>query len=369
MDTDARTLDVPFMDLARHHAPLTAQLRRAFDRVLDASAFILGEEVERFEEEFAAYCGVRQCVGVASGTAALTIMLQAAGVGRGDEVIVPAHTFIATALAVRHVGATPVCVDVLAGTGLIDPGAARAAVGPSTAAILAVHLYGQPCEMEPLRQLADRHGLALFEDAAQAHGATYLGTRAGALGRAGAFSFYPSKNLGALGDGGAICTDDAQLAVAARRLRDLGRGDRSTHQLPGYNERLDGLQAALLRVKLPHLDRWNEARRARAADYCRRLQGAVGLLEEAPGAECVYHLFPIRVAGRSELAVALAQRGVASGIHYPLALLDQPALAGLAGPQTPVARDWAAHELSLPMFPELSESELEQVVGAVIEAA
>ena len=219
--------------------------------------------------------------------------------------------------------------------------------------------------MDALRELAGRHGLALFEDAAQAHGAVYRVTKAGALGRAAAFSFYPSKNLGALGDAGAICTDDAELALAARRLRDLGRGDSSLHRVAGYNERLDGLQAALLLVKLSRLDEWNDARRARAAEYGRDLRGALQLLEVAPGADCVYHLFPIRTSDRDELGKLLADHGVATGIHYPVAVPDQPALPELAGTDTPVARDWAARELSLPIFPELTAQQLEWVVEVI----
>ena len=239
---------------------------------------MLGEELEQFEAEFASYCGVAHCVGVASGTAALTIMLQAAGVGAHDEVIVPAHTFIASALAVRHAGAVPVCVDVDHRTGLIDHEAVADAIGPATAAVLAVHLYGQACAIDPLRALTERHGLLLLEDAAQAHGATYRGARTGSLGHAAAFSFYPSKNLGALGDGGAICTDDEALAARARSLRDLGRGRGRRPPVPGYNERLDGLQAAFLRTKLAHLDEWTRARRAIAAEYAEQLGSGVELL-------------------------------------------------------------------------------------------
>jgi dTDP-3-amino-3,4,6-trideoxy-alpha-D-glucose transaminase len=361
-------INVPFMDLARHHAPVADELRAAFDRVLGSSAFILGAEVERFEQAFADYCGTAHCVGVNSGTAALSIMLEAAGIGPGDEVIVPAHTFAASALAVVHAGATAVPADVDAETGLLDVEAARAAIGPRTAALLPVHLYGQLCPMDELRELAQRHGLAVFEDAAQAHGAGEPGRRAGALGTAGAFSFYPSKNLGALGDGGAICTDDGALADKARALRDLGRRG-AVHEYRGYNERLDGVQAALLAVKLPHLDGYNARRRAHASAYAERLNGVVELLGERSDGSCVYHLMPVRVADRDGLGAALAARGIASGVHYPVAIPDHPALSELSGHDTPVARAWAATELSLPIFPELAADELDAVCHAVLATA
>ena len=263
---------VRFVALEQQHAPIEHELKDAFARLLKSSAYTLGVEVERFEADFAEYSEARHCVGVASGTAALSLMLEAYGIGAGDEVIVPAHTFIASALAVAHVGATPVLCDVVEGTGLIDPDAARAAVGPRTAAILAVHLYGQSCDIGALDAFAKPAGLLVLEDAAQAHGARYRGRRVGSLGAAAAFSFYPSKNLGALGDGGAICTDDDVLAARLRRLRNLGQRTKGEHVELGYNERLDGLQAALLRVKLAHLDEWNEARRAHAAHYRRLLE-------------------------------------------------------------------------------------------------
>lgn len=360
--------DVPITDLARLHAPLEEELRAAFDRVLGASSFILGTEVDQFESGFASLCGVRHCVGLASGTAALTIMMQAAGIGHGDEVIVPAHTFVASALAVIHAGATPVCVDVERGTGLIDPAAAEAAIGPRTAAILAVHLYGQACAMGVLREIAQAKGLVLLEDAAQAHGAMYGDERVGGLGTAAAFSFYPSKNLGALGDAGAICTDDEQLAQRARRWRDLGRNHDSVHALAGYNERLDGMQAALLSVKLPYVEAWSEQRRAIAGRYAELLGDGVEveLLEEMPETPCTYHLFPIRVSDRDQLAQHLADEGIASGVHYPVAVPDQPALADYAQPaQTPIARDWAARELSIPIFPGMTDAEVERVASAV----
>ncbi len=360
-------MTVPFVDLSRQHAPLREELGAAFDRVLGASSFVLGTEVEAFEARFAEYCGVSHCVGVGSGTAALTIMLRAAGIGAGDEVIVPAHTFIATALAVMHAGARPICVDVERGTGLIDPAAVRAAVGPRTAAVIAVHLYGQACAIDELHAIAEPNGIQLFEDAAQSQGAEYRGRRAGALGRAAAFSFYVSKNLGALGDAGAICTDDDDVAAAARALRDLGRRD-GRHVSAGYNERLDGLQAACLSVKLPHLDDWNTSRRRLAAAYRERLAGGVELVEEKPESPSIHHLFPIRTADRDLLAARVAERGVSTGVHYDTALPDQPALAELRDTDTPVAREWAATELSLPIFAELSTDELETVCTAVTES-
>jgi dTDP-3-amino-3,4,6-trideoxy-alpha-D-glucose transaminase len=362
-DTSER---VPFVALERQHAVLANDLREAFDRVVATSGFVLGEEVERFEAEFAEYCGVEHCIGVASGTSALTLLMLAAGIGRGDEVIVPAHTFIASALAVVHAGAEPVFADVDEATGLLDVDSAASVTGPRTAAILPVHLYGQLCDMDAIRGLAERHGLAIFEDAAQAHGARFHGQTAGGFGAGAAFSFYPSKNLGALGDAGAICTDDDEVAERARRLRNLGQRRKGEHLELGYNERLDGLQAALLRVKLRELDRGNAARRAHAARYQEELAGHVELLEERPEAECVYHLFPIRVADSDRVAERMRRAGVDVGIHYRPAVHEHPAWRrpprGAA--DLHVAEAWAAHELSLPMFPELTERERERTVAA-----
>lgn len=367
MSAAIATTSVPFMDLARLHQPLKEDLRSAFDRVLSTSAFVLGEEVERFERNFAEFCGSQHCIGVNSGTAALTIMLQAAGVRPGDEVIVPAHTFVATALAVRHASARPVCADVEKATGLLDPHAVEAAITPRTSAVIAVHLYGQTCDMDALSAVTQKHRLLLLEDAAQAQGARYRDRRAGALGAAAAFSFYPSKNLGALGDAGAITTRDLEVATAARKFRDLGRASTGSHDLPGYNERLDGLQAALLDVKLNHLDAWNEARRRIAAAYRERLDG-VELVEERPDSPSIHHLFPIRVHDRTAFANDLARRGIATRVHYPLALPDQPSLPELRKSDAPVARDWARREVSLPMFPGLTEMELETTIEAVNSA-
>jgi len=363
---------VSFVALDRQHEQIRDQLEGAFQRLLETSGFTLGEEVERFEAEFADYCGAAHCVGVSSGTAALSLALRAAGVGPGDEVIVPAHTFIASALGVVHAGATAVLCDVQDATGLIDPDAVRAAIGPRTAAIVGVHLYGQTCDMTALGELASARGLMLVEDAAQAHGARHRGRRAGSLGDAAAFSFYPSKNLGALGDAGAVCTDDEILAARLRRLRNLGQRRKGEHLELGFNERLDGLQAAMLRVKLPHLDAWNAARRACAERYRALLGDEITLLHERPENECVYHLMPVRVRDRDRVAAALAGAGVQTGVHYAPAMHEHPALIGgavLHGDPPAAAEAWAAEELSLPMHPDLRDAEIERVAQALNEVA
>ena len=359
------TDQIPFVDLARQHQPIAAELHAAFERVLGASSYILGEEVARFEGEFASYCGVSHCVGVASGTAALTIAALAAGIQPGDEVIVPAHTFVASALGLSHAGAVPVFCDVDPGTGLIDAAAAESAVTERTAAILAVHLYGQMCDMDALRQLAERHSLLLLEDAAQAHGARYRDGRAGSFGDAAAFSFYPSKNLGALGDGGAICTNDEHVAEQARRWRNLGQLAKGDHDVLGYNERLDGLQAAFLRAKLPHLDGWNEARRARAAEYREALGGSLRLVEEHDESPSVHHLFPIRIEDRDGFGERLRAAGVATGVHYAPAVPAQPPYGGNSD-AFPEATAWAREELSLPMFDALTAAEVARVCEACV---
>jgi dTDP-4-amino-4,6-dideoxygalactose transaminase len=293
--------------------------------------------------------------------------MRAYGIGPGDEVIVPAHTFIASALAVAAAGATPVLCDVDDGTGLIDPDAARAAAGPRTVAIMAVHLYGQTCDMAAIEAVAGPRSLLVLEDAAQAHGARYRGARAGSLGAAAGFSFYPTKNLGALGDGGAICTNDEVLAARARRLRNLGQRAKGEHVEFGYNERLDGIQAAFLRVKLPHLDRWNGDRRAHAARYRSSLPEAARLLEERPDSPCIYHLFPARFRDRDGVAAALRARAIDTGVHYFPAVHGHAAWGDrrLVYEDLPTAEAWAAEELSLPMHPSLREDEVERVVDAV----
>jgi dTDP-4-amino-4,6-dideoxygalactose transaminase len=346
-------------------------LRAALERVVGSSGFILGEEVERFEQEFATYTGTRHCVGVASGTAALTLMTIATGIGTGDEVIVPAHTYIASALGILHAGATPVLCDVDERTGLIDIDSAEACVGERTAAILAVHLYGQACDMSAIGKLAARHGLVVLEDAAQAHGAIDSGRRAGALGKAAAFSFYPGKNLGALGDGGAITTDDGDLAEQVRQLRDIGQRRKGEHVVAGFNERLDGLQAAFLNIKLKHLEAWNADRRRWAAAYRGALAGSVRLLGERSPDSCVYHLFPIRVPERDELQVRLESMGISTGLHYSPALHEQPALSGRLrrGTDLPVAETWASEELSLPIFPGLGPEPIDRVAAVCAMAS
>jgi dTDP-3-amino-3,4,6-trideoxy-alpha-D-glucose transaminase len=363
---------VPFIDLAREHEPFAEELRAAFDRVLGASAFILGDEVATFETEFAAYCGVEHCVGVGSGTAALSLALTAAGIGRGDEVIVPAHTFVASALGVIHAGATPVFCDVDEGTGLFDVESAAALITSRTVALLPVHLYGQVCEMDRINALAARHGLLVLEDAAQAHGATYGLARAGSLGNAAAFSFYPSKNLGALGDGGAICTNDGVIAERARRLRHLGQRRKGEHVDVGYNERLDGLQAALLRVKLRRLDDANAARRAHANAFAAGLLSPLRGLAERRHTPCIFHLFPIRTPYRDEAIGFFAGRGIDTGTHYTPAAHEHPFWRDVIEPpriELPAAEEWAREELSLPMFPTLEPEEVQRVVDTCREWA
>jgi dTDP-3-amino-3,4,6-trideoxy-alpha-D-glucose transaminase len=361
---------VPFISLERHHVPIARELRDAFDCVLGDGGFVLGSEVDAFEREFASFCGIGHCIGVGSGTAALTIALLACGIEPGDEVIVPAHTFIATALAVRNAGAEPVFCDVEEGSGLIDVASAAALVGDRTAAIVPVHLYGQACDMDAVGALAEGAGLAVIEDAAQAHGARWRGRRVGCFGHAAAFSFYPSKNLGALGDGGAICTDDPEAMARARRLRNLGQESKGVHLEAGVNERLDGIQAAMLRVKLRRLDRWNAARRTAAATYRQALEGTCRTLAEDRRGEPVYHLFPVRVEQRDAVRARLAERGIGSGVHYWPAVHRQPPFADGPAARQPLlnATRWSEEVLSLPMFPELTEAEIFSVAESLRSA-
>lgn len=360
---------VPFVDLDRIHAPLRTEFQRAFEETMSRADFTLGESVGRFELAFADYVGAEYAVGINSGTAAVTIAISAAGIGRGDEVIVPAHTYIASALGVMHAGAAPVLCDVDPRNGLIDLESAAATTGPRTAAILPVHLYGQACDMDALEGFAAARGLAVIEDAAQAHGARWGGRRTGSFGRAAAFSFYPSKNLGAFGDAGIVCTSDAALAERARRLGNIGQLSKGDHELAGWNERLHTLQAAVLEVKLPHLDEWNQSRAEAAAIYRELLPEAAASLPARAGSEDVHYLLPVRVDNRDAVAAALSERGIGTGIHFAPAVHRQPPLTSARRP-VPLGRadDWAVEELSLPMFAGIRKDEIEQVCDALEES-
>ncbi|HZK15030.1 MAG TPA: DegT/DnrJ/EryC1/StrS family aminotransferase [Solirubrobacterales bacterium] len=366
-------LTVPFVDLTAVHTEVGAELEAAVSRVVASGRYLLGPELERFEHEFAGYCGTAHCVGVGSGLSAIELSLRAAGVGPGDEVIVPAYTFIATWLAVSRVGARPVPADVRERTYNIDPDCLAAAVTPRTAAVVPVHLRGEPAEMEEVDAIARRSGLAVIEDAAQAHGARYDGRRAGSLGLAGAFSFYPSKNLGALGDGGAVTTDDDELAARVRLLRNYGMRVRYEVETAGANSRLGEIQAAALSAKLPHLDRWNAARRALAGRYLDTFAGAPELTtpEGQSRSEPVWHLFVINRDDRDVCATALRERGIETGIHYPVLPHLSRAYAGEGGPagSFPVAERLAATTLSLPIYPQLEPDRCDAVAAAVRNAA
>jgi dTDP-3-amino-3,4,6-trideoxy-alpha-D-glucose transaminase len=363
-------VSVPFLDLGAAHAELRAELDAAWQRVLDSGRYVLGGECTAFEREFAALCGVRECVGVSNGLDALRLVLQARGVGPGDEVIVPSHTFIATWLAVSQAGATPVPVEVLPDTFNLDPARVDAAAGSRTRAIVAVHLYGQIADMDALRAVADARGLALVEDAAQAHGARSRGRPAGGLGDAAAFSFYPGKNLGALGDGGAVVTDDPELAQRVRELRNYGSTEKYRHDARGGNARLDELQAALLRVKLAVLETWNERRRALARRYLDELDG-LALPAVPDWADPVWHLFAVRHPQRDRLQSRLADAGVETLIHYPVPphLCGAYADLGLGPGSLPIAERIADEQLSLPMGPHVTDEQAALVIAAVRAAA
>jgi dTDP-4-amino-4,6-dideoxygalactose transaminase len=364
----ATALQIPRVDFAAQREALGPDLDAAIERVLASGRFILGPEVEAFEAEFAAYCGAAHCVATASGTDALRLVLEASGIGAGAEVVTVAHTAVPTAFAVAGSGAAPVFVDVDPDTHTIDPERAAAAIGPATRALLPVHLYGRAADVDPLRALAGEHGLLLLEDACQAHGAQYGGRRAGALGHAAAFSFYPTKNLGAYGDGGAVTTGDGALADRLRRLRNHGLTAGYVHEGPAGNSRLDELQAAILRVKLAHLDAWNERRRALAAAYGERLRHLPVVLPSDPGdGRHVFHQYVIRTPRRDELLDHLRARGVDAAVHYPVPAHRQQPFAGAGAPDLPVTDALASEVLSLPIYPELDEDRLATVAAAVAE--
>jgi dTDP-3-amino-3,4,6-trideoxy-alpha-D-glucose transaminase len=356
---------IPFGDLAREGAEIGAEVRTAVGSVLARGRFILGDEVAAFEREFAAWIGTPHAIGCASGTEAIALALMALDVAAGDEVIVPANTCVPTATGIRMTGALPVPVDVRPDTLMIDVDAAARARTPRTKAIVPVHLYGAPADLDPLVAL----GLPIVEDCAQSHGARYRGRTTGTIGIASCFSFYPSKNLGAYGDAGAVCTSDPALAERLRRLRQYGQSGRYHHVEEGINSRMDELQGAILRVKLRHLDGWNARRGSIAATYARELVG-VTLVAVTPGGESVHHLFPVLVARRDDFQRALAARGVETIVHYPTPLHLVPSYRGWGFGEGafPVAEDAARRVLSLPIFPQLTDDEVRTVVAAVREA-
>ena len=348
---------IPQVDLKPQHALLADEILAAAREILQESSFIGGRHLEAFEREWAHYCGTREAVGVSSGTDALLLALLAAGVGPGDEVVTVPFTFAATVEAVIQTGARPVLVDVDPTTYTMDVSKLERSIGSRTKVILPVHLYGHPADMDAILAVAERRGLLVIEDAAQAHGALYKERPAGSLGHAAAFSFYPAKNLGACGDAGAVVTNDPALARKVRMLRDHGQGEKNRHEIQGYNGRLDSLQAAILSIKLHHLPEWNNRRRALAALYDQLLKDIPGLIlpSESAWAKSAYHLYVIRSSRREELRGKLLQRGVATGIHYPLPVHRQQAFGLLGYPPAsfPVSEQLAAEVLSLPFYPEL----------------
>lgn len=359
---------VHLVNLKEQYSSIKAEVQEVMTRVVESTQFILGHEVQALEAEFAGYCGVRHGVGVASGTDALYLALLAVGVGPGHEVITAPNTFIATAAAVSHTGARVRFVDIEPDTYNMDPDLLERAITPRTRAILPVHLYGHPADMDPILRLAEKHGLQVIEDAAQSHGARYCGRRAGSLGHAACFSFYPGKNLGAYGDGGMVVTNDDRIAGKLRLLRDHGREDKYHHIIEGYNSRLDALQAAVLRVKLRRLDQWNALRRERAACYSNLLcDMGLGLPAVVGDVEHVFHLYVLRTSLRQQLQAELSRAGIETGIHYPVPLHLQPAYAKLGYRQGdfPRAEAIAKEILSLPLYPELSDTDLERVVEEI----
>ena len=358
---------VPFLDLGRLHQSIREPLDAAYRRVVDSGWFIMGPELEAFEAEFAQYCKVKHCIGVGNGLEALHLLLRAYGIGPGDEVIVPSNTFIATWLAVTQCGATPVPVEPNTHTHNIDPLLISNAITSRTRAIIPVHLYGQPADMDPINEIASKHGLIVIEDAAQAQGARYKGRRAGSLGHAAATSFYPGKNLGALGDGGAVLTSDDVIAEKVKQLRNYGSTVKYQHDLAGYNSRLDEMQAAFLRAKLPVLDEWNARRREIANQYSNLLANADIILPHVPEyAEPVWHLYVIRSKQRNALKAQLEQQGISTVIHYPIPPHRQACYQGFHEHNLPIAEILAEEVLSLPMSPAMKADEVEHVAHTIV---
>jgi len=362
-------MHVPFLDLGAQYRSIHEELAPALQSVLESTAFAGGPFVAAFEKEYAAFCGCEQAIGVSSGTSALWLALVGLGVGPGDEVITTPNTFIATAEAISFCGATPVFVDVDPVTYTMDPDLLESAITSQTKAIIPVHLYGQPADMDPILAVAKQHGLLVIEDACQAHGSEYKGRKAGSLGDAGCFSFYPGKNLGAYGEAGAVITNNAELAQKIRMLRDHGQSEKYKHAYIGWNDRMDGLQGAVLSVKLRYLDQWNNARRERADFYDELLEDLpqIVLPREAAYAQHIYHIYAVRVPNRDALLAALNNQGIGCGIHYPVPIHLQKAYEclGYARGSFPVAEESAREVLSLPMYPELTIEQLEKVADAL----
>lgn len=361
-------MPIPFLDLPEQYRALKPEMDRAIQEVCGKAQFALGPVVAHFEEAFAAYCGVNHCVGVNSGTAALALLLQAHDIGPGDEIITVANTFFATAEAIAEIGATPVLVDCEESTALIDPTKIEAAITAKTKAIIPVHLYGQCADMDAIAAIAQPRGILVFEDAAQAHGARYKGKCAGSLSHGAAFSFYPGKNLGAYGEAGAVTTNDASIAAMIRKLRDHGQPQKYHHDCIGWNERMDGIQGAVLGVKLPHLDAWNARRRTLADCYRKHLPAAARPFVAAAHNEHVYHLFVVRISNRDRVQATLKEHGIETAIHYPIPIHRQPAFAHFRRasadkpvPSFPVTEKLASSILSLPMFPALTEIQVQDI--------
>jgi len=360
---------IPLVDLKEQFQPLKKEIMAEIEGVLDKMQLFLGENVYQLEREFADYCGSRFAVGVGSGTDALYLSLRAVGVGLGDEVITVAHTFIATAEAIVQAGARPIFIDIDAETYTMDPAQVEAAITKRTKAILPVHLYGHPADMDRIMAIARKYGLRVIEDACQAHGAEYKGVKVGTIGDAGAFSFYCSKNLGAYGEGGMVVTRDREVATQVQILRDHGQSSKHQHSMMGTNSRLDELQSAILRVKLRHLDEWNTRRRALAADYSNHLFGIEEIVRpaERPHAEHVYHLYVIRTPDRDGLSARLRKHNIATGIHYPIPVHRQEAwlAAGYPNGSLPVTELASQEILSLPMYPELTVDQVHYICQSV----
>ncbi|BCH27573.1 DegT/DnrJ/EryC1/StrS family aminotransferase [Mesorhizobium sp. L-8-3] len=360
---------IPFLDLKAQYAGIKEELDKAVLGVLASTQYVLGEEVAAFEREFADYCGAKHAIAVNTGTSALHLALLAAGIGPGDEVVTVPFTFVATVSAICYAGARPVFVDVDPITLTMDPAKLEAAVTPRTKAILPVHLYGQMADMDAIMAIAERHGVPVIEDACQAHGAVYFGQRAGGIGLSGCFSFYPGKNLGACGEGGIAVTNDDEQMKTIRMLRDWGQEQRYHHALKGFNYRMDGIQGAVLRVKLRHLENWTEARRRHARHYSDLLSGATRIRTpvEADGRRHVYHVYAIRTHDRDGLQKALAAEGIHTGLHYPIPVHLQEAHLDLGHKpgDFPISEAAAREVLSLPIYPEMTARQVEQVVAAV----